>query len=55
LLAVPIWLLFELGVYFSGWFTSRAGAGDDDEYHPLSESEMEAELDRIDAEDKDSS
>jgi sec-independent protein translocase protein TatC len=54
LLAVPIWLLFELGVYFSGWFTNQAGARHSDEYRPLSESEMDAELDRIDAEDKDS-
>ncbi len=56
LLAVPIWLLFELGVYFSGWFISQAGAGDaagSSDYHPLSESEMDAELDRIEAEDKD--
>ena len=58
LLAVPIWLLFELGVYFSGWFINQAGTdgpGDNVEYHPLSESEMDAELDRIEAEDKDSS
>ena len=54
LLAVPIWLLFELGVYFSGWFIRQAGAGDSNEYRPLSESEMDAELDRIEAEDKDS-
>jgi sec-independent protein translocase protein TatC len=57
LLAVPVWLLFELGVYFSGWFTRRAGKGgasDNDNYQPLSEAEMDAELDRIEAEDKDS-
>jgi sec-independent protein translocase protein TatC len=58
LLAVPVWLLFELGLYFSGWFTRQAGAGDGDgneEYRPLSESEMDAELDRMEAEDKDNS
>jgi len=58
LLAVPVWLLFELGLYFSGWFIRQSGAddgGDKDEHHPLSESEMEAELDRIEAEEKDGS
>jgi sec-independent protein translocase protein TatC len=57
LLAVPVWLLFELGVYFSGWFTRRAdkaGASRNDKYQPMSEAEMDAELDRIEAEDKDS-
>jgi sec-independent protein translocase protein TatC len=55
LLAVPVWLLFELGVYFSGWFARQAERSDtdgSDEYHPLSDSEMDAELDRIEAEDK---
>jgi sec-independent protein translocase protein TatC len=54
LLAVPVWLLFELGVYFSGWFTSQAAVDNNKEYRPMSESEMDAELDRIEAEDKDS-
>jgi len=58
LLAVPIWLLFELGVYFSGWFIrqKREGAGEDGSgrsYTPLSESEMDAELDSIEKEEKD--
>ena len=61
LLAVPVWLLFELGLYFSGWFMSRkddlsrgSGGGDGGEYKPLTESEMDAELDQIDADrDKD--
>ena len=61
LLAVPVWILFELGLYFSGWFMSRkddlsSGNGSEEggEYKPLTESEMEAELDRVDADqDKD--
>ena len=58
LLAIPIWLLFELGIYFSGWFVSqkRQAADEGDtaaDYTALSESEMDAELDRIDAEEKD--
>jgi len=61
LLAVPVWILFELGLYFSGWFMSRkedlsSGSGGEDggEYKPLTESEMDAELDRVDSDqDKD--
>ena len=59
LLAVPIWLLFELGVYFSGWFIKQRDDmpnNDDDpsidRYKPMSEKEMDAELDRIENEDK---
>lgn len=59
LLAVPVWILFELGVYFSGWFIKEkesmpgdGSATDVDHYQPLSDAEMEAELDRMDNEDK---
>ncbi len=94
LLAVPMWILFELGLIFSRWYTrdnddevkensiggaapataagaatvaatvagaTREVANDDDEedandsghgeYEPLSEKEMDAELDRIEAEE----
>ena len=57
LLAIPIWLLFEIGIFFSGWFikqkqqdTDEAGAVKD--YTPMSEAEMDAELDRIDDDEK---
>jgi sec-independent protein translocase protein TatC len=57
LLAVPMWMLFELGLYFSGWFLKQkreaeqaAGSGSD--YRPMSQDEMDAELDRIEAEDR---
>ncbi len=58
LLAVPVWLLFELGVYFSGWFARQKQQADDEtttveDYTPMSETDMDAELDRIDAEEKD--
>jgi hypothetical protein len=47
-------MLFELGLFFSGWFLSKKGnrqGGDDaDGYKPLTDTEMDAELDRIDAE-----
>ena len=58
LLAVPVWILFELGVVFSGWFVKqdKSQAGEDtaeDGYQPLSDAEMDAELDRIEAGEKD--
>ncbi len=56
LLAVPVWLLFELGLYFSGWFVrNRENAPADavaPDYTPMSEAEMDAELDRMEDEDK---
>ncbi len=52
LLAVPVWMLFELGLFFSDWFMSKKGnmpdGGGADGYKPMTESEMDAELDRID-------
>ena len=57
LLAVPMWILFELGVYFSGWFVRQSEAARQEQeqgadYRPLSEADMEDELDRIEAEEK---
>ena len=59
LLAVPVWLLFELGVYFSGWFikqrddlSNHNSESTVTHYKPMSEKEMEAELDRMENEDK---
>jgi len=56
LLAVPVWLLFELGLYFSGWFVrTRENAQSESvspDYMPMSDAEMEAELDRMEEEDK---
>ena len=53
----PVLILFELGVYLSGWFVSRKDTVDDaDEdpgrYEPLTETEMDDELDRIEAEEQ---
>ena len=60
LLAVPVWLLFELGVYFSGWFIKQKEQFSDEAaqtsvtgYKPLSDDEMDAELDRMENEEKD--
>ena len=53
LLAVPMWILFELGVVMSAWFEKqRDGGGADDDYQPLTDSEMDEELDRIEAGEK---
>lgn len=47
MLAVPMWLLFEIGVFFSRLFVPKAEEDTaHEEYHPMSEAEMEAELDR---------
>ncbi len=60
LLAVPVWLLFELGVYFSGWFIKQKENPAEDAsgssvagYTPMSDGEMDAELDRMENEEKD--
>lgn len=57
LLAVPMWLLFELGVFFSGWFLQKKQVVADDsataeDFQPMMDAEMEAEIDRIEAEKK---
>jgi sec-independent protein translocase protein TatC len=59
LLAVPVWLLFELGVYFSGWFirqrdglTTSSGDSPAAHYKPMTEKEMEAELDRMEEDEE---
>ncbi len=57
LLAVPMWILFELGLFFSGWFVRQAesAAGEDgrgEDYRPLSQAEMDDELDRIESGEK---
>jgi sec-independent protein translocase protein TatC len=51
LLAVPMWLLFEAGLFAARFVGRRIPAGEDD-YRPLSEAEMDRELDRIETEEK---
>ncbi len=50
MLAVPLWLLYELGILVA--LLVRKSAPEDEPYHPLSDAEMDAELDRIEAEQK---
>lgn len=57
LLAVPMWLLFEIGVFMSRSFVKRraeqaAAEEGEDTYQPMSEEEMDSELDRMEDEDQ---
>jgi sec-independent protein translocase protein TatC len=53
-LAIPMWLLFELGLIASRmvYKDKNESTGEDEEYKPLSEDEMDAELDRMEMEDE---
>ena len=50
MLAVPLWLLYELGILVARLLARPAP--EEEPYRPLSESELDAELDRIEAEQK---
>ena len=56
---LPVLLLFELGIVFSGWFQAQReqdGGGDSTDDNGgsgrMSDEEMDAELDRIEADEK---
>lgn len=51
LLAVPMWLLFELGVFMARRFVPKKDDADAEAapFEPMTEAEMDAELDRIEA------
>jgi len=51
MLAIPMWLLFELGLLVSRALKLKESE-DDDEYKQMSDEEMEAELDRLEAASK---
>jgi len=51
MLAVPLWLLYELGIVISG-FISKAAPPEEESYRPLEEVEMEEEFDRMEAAEK---
>lgn len=55
MLAVPLWLLYELGILVAAMMVkkAKANATETPEYKPLSDEEMEHELDAIEAEQKD--
>lgn len=55
MLAVPLWLLYELGIVLAGFLRKIKPAQKEEpvsDYEPLTYEEMEAELDRIEAENK---
>jgi len=55
LLAIPMWLLFEVGVFMGERFapgkSEDTDNGGHEEYEPMSDAEMERELDRIEEEE----
>lgn len=53
-LAIPMWLLFEFGLLMSRMLKKKQPAEDEEESQPLTEEEMDAELDRIEMEEKQS-
>ncbi len=53
MLAVPLWILYELGIIVAS-IISRPQPESDPDYTPMTEDEMDAEFDRIEAEQSDS-
>lgn len=51
LLAIPMWLLYEIGIIVAGMMGRRAEQAGSN-YQPLSGAEMETELDRVESEQK---
>ena len=51
MLAIPMWLLFELGLLFSRMLKKKSADEGGEEYEALSEEDMEAELDRVEEEE----
>ena len=52
MLAVPLWLLYEIGVVIAGWMIKDAPAAVSSDYQPLSSEEMDKEFDRIESQRK---
>jgi sec-independent protein translocase protein TatC len=52
MLAVPLWLLYELGIIVASWVVRNRPAPEPETYTPMSESELDAELDRIEEDQK---
>jgi sec-independent protein translocase protein TatC len=48
MLAVPMWVLYELGIVVAA-LISKPGPEAESDYTPMAESDMDAELDRIEA------
>jgi sec-independent protein translocase protein TatC len=54
MLAVPLWLLYELGILVAAWLIRNKPVEpvEDDTYTPISEADLDNELDRIEEEQK---
>ena len=55
MLAVPLWLLYEIGIVIAGWMVktrAKAPQVEDEPYSPMSEADLDGELDRIEEEQK---
>ena len=54
MLAVPLWLLYELGVIVAGWLVKNkpVASRQEEVYTPLTEDQLDSELDRIEGEQK---
>jgi len=52
MLAVPLWLLYELGLVIAAVLVKNASKATASDYKPLSSEEMDLEFDRIEAESK---
>ncbi len=54
MLAVPLWLLYELGVLVASLMTRpHAGAAGEEEYQPMTTEDMDREFDRLEKENQD--
>lgn len=53
MLAVPVWILYELGILVASMITKPKAEAEGD-YTPMQESDMDAELDRIEASEAES-
>jgi sec-independent protein translocase protein TatC len=52
LLALPMWILYEMGIILSRYFVREQPAGDEAESATMATDDMDAELDRIEAEER---
>lgn len=54
MLAVPLWLLYEIGVIVAGWLVKHKPVApvEEETYTPISEADLDSELDRIEDEQK---
>jgi sec-independent protein translocase protein TatC len=47
MLAIPLWLLYELGIFVAGWLVkNKPSDSSEGEYRPMTEDEIESELNR---------